>query len=1839
MLKKPLYFLLTFLSVWALYACSRSGQIQVDKTNFAEEIALQQNLIFTFSNDVVPDSLLNRWDSTAFVRIEPRVQGKFKWNAPNELVFSPDLGFQPSTDYQATLTDKLGEIPGAANGSVNKEKTFAFHTPYLRLSSTDVVWTKTGSGSIEALLNLNFNYKVNPKDVGNLLVLKIDGKETTAKVTTSSVADVIQVAITQPAGANWDAKPVDLSIRQGLKCAESAYVSKEPMALRTTLPSKNNFQVTQVTAEYELEDGFLHVYTNQTVESGQNIKALVSLEPKADFKIEMQDYGFLIKGKFQPGTYQLRVSSELRGIFGGRLKEDYQQAVVFGEMKPAIAFVSKKGLYLSSAGSKDVGVRIINVPKIKVQVYKIYENNLLAFFRSNGYSGGGYSDEEYYDDYESNIYISEGDNPYGDLVMEREYESRQLGKAGQVQLLNLDLQQINNFQGIYVVKVSSTEDQYLRATKMVSISDIGLIVRETENEVLVFANSIMTAKPLSGVKVSLISSNNQNIYQADTDADGLAKFADIRSKAPNFRVQMVTAQKADKASDFNYLHFGQSQVETSRAEVGGVRDNPTGYQAFLYGDRDIYRPGETMHMHTIVRNGQWQPIEKMPMKLKILLPNGKEFTTIKANLNDQSAFGATVNLPASTVTGTYQAEVYTSNDVLLTSKSISVEEFIPDRIKVNVNLDKEAVKSGESVEVKATALNLFGPPAANRNYELSFNLSRKYFSAEKFPDYNFSLYGKDNQTFEQIVRQGSTDAQGQFTESVEVPGEYRDLGLLQGRIFTTVFDESGRPVNRANRFDVLTQDVFYGIQYFDYYVDTKQSLQIGLAALSFDGKPLNASGKVRVVKSNWQTVLEKDDYGSFRYVSRKQEQVLEERKVQFNNGKATYGFIPQLSGEYEIQLSRPGADTYVAQHFYAYGFGNTQNSSFEVNTDGQITIELDKKKYEVGDEAKVLLKTPFAGRLLVTVERNRVFEHFYVDTDKKSASVTIPIKKEYLPNAYISATLIKPLDDGSIPLTVAHGFAPFNVERKESLLPLEISAAAKTGTKTKQTITVKSRPESNIEVTLAVVDEGILQLKNYVTPDPHAYFYQKRALEVNSYDLYPLLLPEYSGSKSSTGGDGYDLQNRVNPLTNKRVQLVAFWSGVLKTNGSGEASYTIDIPQFSGDLRIMALAYKDDAFGSAQASMKVADPIVVSTSLPRFASPGDQLQVPVTLTNTTKQAASATIKIKASGALGVNGEAQQTISISPNSEAQVQFAVNASDAIGNGQVVVEVNGLGGTFSESTEMTVRPITSLQKISGDGMAAAGKTSTFSLANDFIPATASGKLIVSKSPVVQFASSLDYLLRYPYGCVEQTISSAFPQLYFAELSGSVLKAVKANNTTQLANSTAAYNVQAAINKLQAMQLYSGGLSYWPGGGDESWWGSIYAAHFLLEARKAGYEVNGKVVERLLSYLQQQVRRKQTAEYFYYTDAAQAQGSNARTYRKSKYIAPKEVFYTLYVLALGARQDVATMNYYKSNRNLMALDSKYLLASTYRMLGDQASFTAVLPKEFKGEVAETAFGGSFYSYVRDEAISLNALLEADPDNPQIPMLARHLSEQMKRQYGGYYYYSTQENAWALLALGKLAKKAGTSDVRAEIKAGGTSLGTFTGEDMVLKQGVVGKNISITPSGTGNLYYFWQAEGLSSSNVVKEEDNYLQVRKTFLDRFGRALSGNTFRQNDLVVVKITLSTTDGSNVDNVVITDMLPAGFEIENPRISSFPEMTWASNAATPQHQDIRDDRINLFTTARGSAQTFYYVVRAVSKGTFKMGPVSADAMYNGEYHSQNGAREITVESKPGAVGMNEE
>ncbi|HRC36384.1 MAG TPA: MG2 domain-containing protein, partial [Bacteroidia bacterium] len=603
-------------------------------------------------------------------------------------------------------------------------------------------------------------------------------------------------------------------------------------------------------------------------------------------------------------------------------------------------------------------------------------------------------------------------------------------------------------------------------------------------------NYIKTALPAQGVNVSCISTNNQVMFSGTTDNDGRVTFSDIGNKAKNFRVGMISARQG---KDFNMILLSETKVSTSRYDVGGYKDNPAGVMAYIYGDRDMYRPGETIYMNTIVRNDKWMPVANVPVKLKMTLPNGHEFKTLRKSLNSQGAVTADFLLPQAAVTGNYNIDIFSANDVLIGSRTIQVEEFMPDRIDVKVKTNKNDFKPADTIVAAIAATNFFGPPAAMRKFEAEFNLIRKNISSKEFSGYNFTVKTINELPVDKKIEQGQTNEKGEATAKFLIPDSCKNSGLLQGRIYTTVFDETGRPVNRLNTFDVNTQRNYFGIKLNDYYANIGSNMSINLAACNSKGSGETATAYVEIINYDWYNVVEKSDNGQYRYVSQKREVTMLSREVSIAAGGSNLNFIPANSGEYEVRISAVRGGNYVASNFWAYGYGYTSNTSFNINTEGQVTIQADKDTFAPGEKANLLFKTPFAGKLLVTVESNRILKHYYINTDKRSAMLTIPVDENFLPNVYVTATLFKPLDDGAMPLTVAHGFMPLIVSKPELKLPVAITCAAKSRSKSKQTIKVRSAPNS--ELTVAVVDEGILALKNQKSPDPFGYFYQKKALQ------------------------------------------------------------------------------------------------------------------------------------------------------------------------------------------------------------------------------------------------------------------------------------------------------------------------------------------------------------------------------------------------------------------------------------------------------------------------------------------------------------------------------------------------------------------------------------------------------------------------------------------------------------------------------------------------------------------------------------------------------------------------
>ena len=1816
-----------FSSVWliallllGLWGCGGSA-VQLTSYSPSGEVDELSTFEFEFNSDLAPAESQDVWMDEAFVEFEPAIPGKFKWVSGNYLIFSPEATLLPGMDYKAKVTEKVLFNSGK-KGDFEK---ISFHTPNFDATRVDFFWTqvKKSDYMVTVQANVKFNYDVNPADLREFLYVEKAGQEIKDyKIVSDEPGDIIALDFGQQKQVDKDQTFI-IKVKKGLKSPMAPKALSEDRTFTQSLPPLTRLAITQVTSGFDGQKGWIEVFTTQRVDEDA-LKKYVNISQKKKLKYIVFDNSFRIESAFEPGSFvELTIKKGLPGLYGGRTSGEYKETVVMADMEPDLRFLDKDGQYLMRSGANKMAVNAVNIDEVEVEIYQVFNNNLLFFLYNNG--GGSFYDEfassvatgRSYDDYYEDDYYYD-DYYYDDYYQGKNYNVNNYGKLihseyinlaefkNKVQSFEVDLSKHLNsrFKGCYVVKVRDGDERWRYDSKFVSVSDIGIIAKRSYNGLIVWANSLATAEPMEGVDIKLVSSNNQTLLAGRTNSEGYVEFTGPREAIEGYYPRMITAKKGE---DFNFVDLKDTQIETSRYDVGGKYEYSNLYDTYIYADRNLFRPGEKAHLSAIVRNKEFGVVQEIPMRMKVIGPTGKTFREVNKDLTPQGSFETELDFPLDAQTGDYTAEVYTGGSQMLGSYRISVEEFVPDKIRVNVDVDKEKTEPGEEVRVDVSSEYLFGAPNANADYEVDVRLIHRSFSSQKFSGYNFSNTNIDNTSLDNGLTEDKLDDQGKATFNYSIPEDIDAEGLLNGTAYVSVFDATGRTVNRSASFTVIPNDYYIGLKTMRYYYSTESPIEVMVGVVDGNDKPKSKFPlSVEIVRHTYETVLTRNNNGNFVYRSEKREKTVKKDNVTFNGSALPYKFNVKESGQYEVRVSKKGSDRYSSTSLYAYGSASSTASSFEVDKEGRVEIVMEKDKYNVGDQAKLLFTTPFSGRMLVTLERNEVFEHHYVDVVNNSAELEVTMTEQFLPNVYVSATLFKPHTPNSpVPFLVAHGYESITVEKPDNKLPVTIIAPDKIKPRTTQTITVRSAPEEDIYVTLAVVDEGILQIKNYQTPDPYGFMYAKRRLRVNSFDLYEMLLPEL-GNSSPAGGDENGSSKRINPVTAERFKLLSYWSGIRKTDSKGEVNLKVPIPQFNGGARIMAVAYSGSRFGSADKDLKIADDIVVMPAIPRFLTLGDSMALPITLMNTTTKSGKVDCKVSVEGPLKVTSGASQSVSFKGKETKTVNFGISSKEDIGVGKIKVQITGLDKVTDE-IEIAVRPASPLVVEDGNGTIRAGESKVIDIPTDYLAATQNTSLAISKFPAVKFAKHLKYLKQYPYGCVEQTTSKLFPQLYFDELAAMVAP-------DENFKGNAVYFVNEGIIKFQSLQMSNGGLSYWPGGGYANWWSCTYAAHFLVEADKKGFNVPSSLLSGLLDYLHREANSKSTYNY--------------RTWRNNGSIvevkARKEAIYSLYVLSLAGRPDFSLMNYYRARPHLLTGDTQYLLAGAFGLQNKWNAFNDLMPNAFTAETPERTSGGTFDSEIRANSLILSILCDVDPDNSQIPLLVKHLTKL------GENAYSTQDRSWLFLALGKAAGKNANAKAQVAVSAGGQKIGTYNDKDLrITTDRMNGKQVKLTATGTGEVYYFWNTEGVkrNADFAALETDKNLKIRREYYDRSGNKITANNFRQGDLIVAKIKILGGQRS-VQNVAISDLIPAGFEIENPRLGTSTSLSWIRNTLYPQYMDVRDDRLLLFLdVASGKEVEFHYMIRVVNAGEFVLPPISAEAMYDPEYRSMNGGSKVSV------------
>ncbi len=1793
--RKLFLFLIAFL-----FACTNKDVVKISDFSPQGKIEKLSNITIEFSKELAPPELIDLWLDDEFVKFTPEIKGKFKWLDSRTLIFSPDTELEPIQDYTAKVTNKV-----LFNTKYEPDfQIYKFHTPEFDVKKIDFFWTQVPHENYKVSIkaNIYFNHAVSPAQLKNYLEVRKGGKVINDfSIVTKEASKVIAINFGKIAQAEKKQK-FKVKIKKGLQSVYGKKPMQDTREFSQTLPPITKLAITRVNSGFNGSYGWIEVSTTQTVDKSR-LKEFVQLKPNRKLQFYVNENRFRIETKLNDiKTVTLKLKKGLPGLYGGELEFDFEKVITLVNLKPSIKFTDKKGKYLLLGGEQNLEVSAVNIKAADVEVIKIYENNLIHFL--NRYSYSYYDDYDYYG--ENYTAGNDGKNIYTNKI-KLNFGKNSTGKF----TVNLNKVLKSKYKGIYIVNVRSNEKRWVNDSKIVAISDIGVIAKYGRDEIMVFTNSISTTQPLQGVDVNIISSNNQIILSGMSNSDGVVRFKNIKEKIKGFTPRLITVLRDD---DFNYLDLRNTYIETSRYDVGGLYEQSENYNVFIYSDRNIYRPGDKVNISAILRDDKINIVADIPVLVKIISPTGKTFDEFKKTLNQEGSFELSFNLPDYVQTGNYNARLYTAGKMLIGSYGFSVEDFVPDKIRVNVEPDKKEYLPKEEVKINVDAEFLFGAKAAGLKYESEIQLKHRPFGSKRYRGYNFSSSSVSNSNISNIQMDGKLDNNGKTTIKYKISKNLRSKGIVKGYAYVSVFDLTGRTVNRTAIFTIKPNDYYLGIKSPGYYYSTNDNISVNLIAVDRTDNAIdNFNVVAKLIRYEWQTVLKRDNSNKYYYASERKEVDEWQKDIVIPKSGKQFSFNVKRSGKYQLRIYKKGSNDYIKKNFYAYGFGRSTASSFEVDKEGKIDIVFDKQSYQPGEKAKVLFTTPFSGKMLITLERKNIEYYKYVEVKNKSAEISIPVTENFMPNVYVTATLFKKHTVNSTsPFLVGHGIASMKVEKKNNKLPVKIISENKIKPNTTQEITIKTKPENNIYITLAAVDEGILQVKDFVTPNPYGFMYAKRALNVSSYDFYKLLLPEIVSNSSSTGGDevARQLKKRTNPVTTKRFKLLSIWSGIRKTNSKGIVKVKLNIPQFNGEVRLMAVAYSGKRFGNAEKKMKVSDDLIIEPEIPRFLSTNDDLHSNVSLINTTGKDGKVSVTCKVEGPLKVVSEATKTVNVPANSTASVTFDISANENIGKGKIIFTSKGFAN-IKDEIEIGVRPVSPLVSETGVGTIKAGEKIKLNIPQNFLKNTQKTTITISKFPTLHLAKHLKYLVKYPYGCIEQTVSKLFPQLYFEDLAKSV--APEFYKTT-----TPVYFVNEGIRKIETMQLYDGSMAYWQGGTYSSWWGTVYAAHFLVEAKKANYNIKEDVLTKLLSYLAKRAKRRETFNYTVYSKNKRTQIKRVR----------KEIIYSLYVLALAGKGDIATMNYYKARPHLIyAEDEKYLLAGAYAAMEKRTAFNEIIPRVFKPAKATRETGGTFNSEGRANSLMLNVLLEVDPSNEKIAYMVKHLSRMLDKMY------STQERAFTLLALGKAANKNSDAKVVAKIISNNKTLATFTGKNLTYTGSKINNdNLIIEAKGNGKVYYFWNTEGIKINEPVKEEDSFMKVRRTYYNyRKGTKITNNEFKQGDLIVCKISLTGYEKS-AENIVISDLIPAGFEIENPRLKTSTNLTWKPvNKMYIQYMDVRDDRLLLFTTLQRKKTTeFFYMLRVVNKGKYNLPVIGAEAMYDREFHSFNGAGVVTVLQK---------
>ncbi len=1755
-----------------------------------EEISIR------FDQPMVQPGVQDASMAAGLVNFEPELKGHFSWKNSRQLVFWPNEPLPPCSNFQTTLS---GELQSALGYRLGEERQFKFSTGRLRLRTA-----KQASFGPDGrlILALNFNEKVAPDQMLQHLTVRSDrGRKLSSRCITDEVSSRLLVE-TEKVESDY----VEVHLEEGLKPARGHLGTVEERVHEVSL--EPGIGIGEVKG-YARSEGkvYLSVECTQDIDLDR-ASAFIEVSPTVDCTVTDTWRGMKLRGAFEPGEkYTVRFLKGLTAEGGQHLGREISRRVTVPDLPSNVDF-SSSGIYLSPRGNRMVPLDVTNAETVHLRVWKVFANNVVHFMRDrDGRSG----------------WPEELTTEVGSKEMD--VDARRNERA----TINVDMSRFvdDNSSGVYMMRAQAEENRWRSDRRLVVMSDLGLSVKQSGDETLVWVTRLSTTEPVKGATVWLYSRSNQKMISGLTDERGLARMphpADADGKTP-------FAVVASTDGDATVLKLEEGNVDLTSFDTGGRSYLSEGYEAFLYPDRTIYRPGETLHLHAIMRGVDTVMPGEFPVRFVVTRPDGRPFTETSAALSKRGSADVSIDLPDYAVTGRYSVEItLPEEDEALGRCGFQVEEFVPNRMEAEIDAPEGPWEGGQELTFTARARHLFGAPAGGRHVEARLRLVPETFDPDGWSDYTFSDSSRSFSPRDNKVGEGTLDEEGEKEFVVRLPDDLQPASALTARLTASVQEVGGRSVTSVADRACHAYPRYVGVQNPDDHVTPGTETVIRCALVGPDGQAASDGQlNVRIYRVHWHSVMKKTAQGGYRFISEKEEREVKEVTCSVKEGRGSVRFTPDEVGHYRLRAVDPEGGAAASISFYCSGSGA---ATWSMRKPRRLEMVTGKDVYRAGETARVMVKAPYAGRMLFTVEGDQIHEVRVVECTGNTTEVEVPVRKGYGPNVYCSATLLRPVrPEQEWSSHRAVGAVPLRVDRSGRRLEVSVNVPEKARSGAEVPVSIRIRDVAGepvgAEVTLSAVDEGIHQLAPADVPDPWNYFYGKRTLGVETRDLYSLLMPEVYLSpvadSSPPGGDGRLSDPRIgNPIAADRVQCVSFWRGNLTTGKNGRVQTTLNLPRWTGRLHLEAVAAGQQRFGSVEADLTVDEPLTVRSSFPRFLAPGDRFTVPATIFNRTGTAGEARVMLR--GMVGGKRVWEQTkqINLEEGEERTVRFEVKAPARTGRLDVSLTTQMGDEDTRRDREIAVRPPATLSRVSGSMKITDDDSATFELPGGWLTGTTDTRLVVSSRPTLDFGDGLQFLLRYPHGCSEQTVSRIFPLLYFDDVARMV-------DPEKFEESNVRHFVQAGVRRLLSMQTERGGFAWWPGYHSPYRWGSVYVTHFLVEARNAGYGVPPRRVEKALDYV------------------ASLQGTGeAREHLPEK-------AYAAYVLALSGKARESWCRRLYELREDMPVYSRFHLAGAMALMHEREGLDALIDLETLPSMnGERETGGRLDSPLRRAAILLSVYLNIAPDHTNVSPLVERVGRALKTRRRR----TTQETAFALLAMGQYARHVSgrETDYAGKISIDDNTLASFTDEEGAVLQpdGAEAEKVTVSLDGKGQAYCYWTREGIPVDSTLPPVDRGMAVRRRYLSRDGEVVPLSEIEQGQVLIAEITVRARQP--VENVVISDLLPAGLEIQNPALETrnsdivdlpAPEVKSggldlfdvdAQNSSDserakelePDNVQMRDDRLLVFTDLPdGEARYYRYVVRAVTPGEFVLPAISARCMYDPAYESRHGDGHVRI------------